>query len=271
MSQPVQIFIKPVHRKRFVSGVGRLPRGIRFTRQFERSHMVIDLFDDLDAELIRRALEASRPTAVVAGAKCSVSTNNIISAMLKTVLRKKRLPLLVAPARAALRLALARMHGAEKNLISHASIDGDEIRIWSCEPRLLHCPIKSIEALRHVRRKQIGAFEISTSGSRIRWPSADIDLGLEDFLQVCDVDFARQQRKQVEVELARYGEAIRSLRRARGLRQKDIAGLSEREVRRIEQGKHNPQMATLRKLASAHEMPLKTYLDALARKNIRSR
>jgi len=107
-------------------------------------------------------------------------------------------------------------------------------------------------------------FEISQSGSRINWPSADLDLILDDFRAVCDAEFAQQQKQIIAADVVRYGSAIRDLRREKGLRQSDVECVSEREVRRIEQGQHVPRLKTLQKLAQAHGMAFKDYLNALA-------
>jgi transcriptional regulator with XRE-family HTH domain len=53
------------------------------------------------------------------------------------------------------------------------------------------------------------------------------------------------------------------LRQQYQLKQSDIAGLSERQVRRIESGE-GTKVATLELLAKAQGMELSTYLDAVA-------
>ena len=50
-----------------------------------------------------------------------------------------------------------------------------------------------------------------------------------------------------------------------GLRQSDIPGLSERQVRRYEHGARVP-LASLKLLAQAHGMELNGYLDELAKR-----
>jgi transcriptional regulator with XRE-family HTH domain len=61
----------------------------------------------------------------------------------------------------------------------------------------------------------------------------------------------------------RYGPAIAKLRLRIGLQQSQIAGLSERQVRRIEKGECTTY-ESLRRLASAHRMDLQSYLRELA-------
>ena len=267
MPQTVAIFMRPDLRQAFTDQVGGLPRGLRFAGRLERSHVVIDAFEEVDMALVGRALEAALPTALVSDDLSAGPVNSVISAISSAVGRRKRLALMVAPARAALRVALARLNSAEDKLIAHATLVVDEIRVWSCEPRAYQCTVAAIKALARLPRAQLEKFEISASGSRIHWHGPDVDLALDDFREVCDQSFARKQQQRVAEDLVRYGKAIRALRTEHGLRQAGIKGLSDRQLRRIEQGKHSPQVDTLRKLAKAHRMPLKSYLDALAARN----
>ena len=59
------------------------------------------------------------------------------------------------------------------------------------------------------------------------------------------------------------GLAIAKLRLRMGMKQSQIEGLSERQVRRIEKGEGTTYEA-LRRLASAHRMDLESYLRELA-------
>ena len=63
-----------------------------------------------------------------------------------------------------------------------------------------------------------------------------------------------------------YGAAIRRLREEKGLKQAAIDGLTERHLRRIEQGKQSVTSSTLRALAKAHAMQIEDYLKELARR-----
>ena len=64
--------------------------------------------------------------------------------------------------------------------------------------------------------------------------------------------------------MAGYGKAIRVVRKRHKLRQKDIGGVTPREVRRLENGNVTPHADTLKKLAYAHKMNLAEYLNELA-------
>jgi hypothetical protein len=78
-------------------------------------------------------------------------------------------------------------------------------------------------------------------------------------------DKAWRQKKDRERLMydARFGEAVAILRKKYGLKQSDIQGLSERQVRRIEKGEKT-KVDTLAILAKSHGMSLKDYLDKIA-------
>jgi transcriptional regulator with XRE-family HTH domain len=51
--------------------------------------------------------------------------------------------------------------------------------------------------------------------------------------------------------------------------QKAISGLSDRQARRLEEGKTVPHLASLKKLAEAHGMEANAYLEELAKVSAR--
>ena len=50
------------------------------------------------------------------------------------------------------------------------------------------------------------------------------------------------------------------------MNQSDITGLTDRQVRRLEEGNTVPHIDTLKKLAVAHEMSIDDYLKELAKR-----
>ncbi len=94
--------------------------------------------------------------------------------------------------------------------------------------------------------------------------SVDIHLAFEAFRCTDDpvwkqkFDSLKSEHNQI------FGKAIATLRKQHKLRQSDIIGLSDRQVRRIEQGDGSTKVDTLRLFAQAHGMELDAYLDAVA-------
>jgi hypothetical protein len=121
--------------------------------------------------------------------------------------------------------------------------------------------IPVVSALTDEEREQFG---IDPDGSYLHWPAGDVHLGVSQILQEADPMYL------ADVEIERYaqdhtGSALRRMREERGLRQADIAGLSDRQVRRVEEGISRLRVPTAEKFAAAFGMDLGTLLDGIAR------
>lgn len=170
-----------------------------------------------------------------------------------------------------LRVMNAWRIGAAEKLIARATVVGDRLFVLTCSLELLRIPIRSLSALRQLQRGQLAEVEVARDGAYLHWPAADVHLDLEALRAAVDPSW----RQRVEAERLRhdrrFGEAVASFRADRGLRQSDIATLSERHVRRIEDGLSMPRLETLRRLAKAHGLTLGDYLDEVARRVVRER
>ena len=163
------------------------------------------------------------------------------------------------------RMVRARLAGAEHKLIASALIEDGKLVVWSCEPKRYSVPVSEIPALAGMTARQLAAFELNESGSRLRWDKADIDLGLDNIRYYTDPKAKREQDQARRSEAGKYAEAIRTLRRKMSLKQSGIKGLTERQVRRVELGESLPRSSTLKKLAAAHGLTLDQYLQELAK------
>jgi hypothetical protein len=162
------------------------------------------------------------------------------------------------------RVLRAFCKGAENNLIADARLIDNRLFLISCSGEASELPMDQHQGLRKIPKPDRGGFVIAPDGAYIHWPKPDVHLDLEDtrfFLDPSERERVKARRAQVN---ARFGESVASLRRSRGLRQSDISGLSERQIRRYEQGTHVP-LGSLRLLARGHGMELGEYLDELAR------
>jgi len=162
------------------------------------------------------------------------------------------------------RILLARRRDAEDELIASASIEDRTLWLWSCEPKLYRCPAAVVPALSALSTEELRRFELSESGSRIRWPEQDIDLSLEAIRAHVDPKTRREQERRFRRDAQRYGRAIKKLREQQGIKQTDIEDISDRELRRLESGSVFPHTSTLEKLAKAHEMTVEEYMSKLA-------
>jgi len=162
------------------------------------------------------------------------------------------------------RVIVANARGASDRLIASAEVVSGKLLVWSCEPRLYECSVAAVPALAALPEKSLTRFTVSSSGSRLHWADRDIDLDLDTIRYHADPAFRASADKEARRRAQRYGRGIRALREQRGIRQSEIAGLTDREVRRLEAGETQPHSATLGKLAFAHHMSVDEYLAAVA-------
>ena len=107
-------------------------------------------------------------------------------------------------------------------------------------------------------------FEIDEDGSFLYWPGVDVHLGWEQCLYLVDPAAALAAKNRTAKFNKRYGAAIRSFRKERGLTQGEIQGMTERHLRRVEKGEVLASKTILEALASSHELPLDEYMKEIA-------
>ncbi len=122
-----------------------------------------------------------------------------------------------------------------------------------------------IPVLNELTMPQLADFEIDIDGSYLYWPARDLHLGASQLLREVDPEY------YAELEIERIGKdvtgaAVAQIREHRGLRQEDIAGLSERQVRRIEKGVSRLTLDAAKKLAAAFDTSLEAFLGEIARR-----
>jgi len=152
-----------------------------------------------------------------------------------------------------------------RGAIIDAYLAGDEIRVRGPMHRLLRVPIQSIAALRDLSQEDVQKFQIDPDGSFNNWPDIDVHLGWNQFLQAAyPADLHKAQQRSTDFN-RRYGAAIRGIREAAGITQAGVAGITDRQLRRIEQGKCRATTAALNALANAHGLETNLYMDSLAK------
>lgn len=125
-------------------------------------------------------------------------------------------------------------------------------------------PLDRVPRIAELPLEEWDQFEINVDGSHLHWPAGDIHLGVSQILQSADpmylADIAIERNRQDHT-----GAALRRLREEGGLRQADITGLSERQVRRIEDGISRLRVETAEKFATAFGIDLGILLDRIGR------
>jgi hypothetical protein len=163
------------------------------------------------------------------------------------------------------RVCFALAGDGKRGSIIDAYAVGDSLLVRGPRHRILHVPMKALPSLRDKPRAAQRKFEIDSDGSFLYWPDLDVHLGWNQFLQAVDPEELRKAHQRTEGYNKRYGAAIRKLREEAGLTQSKIEGLTERQLRRIEQGECRATRTALATLANAHGLDTNSYMERLAK------
>jgi hypothetical protein len=152
---------------------------------------------------------------------------------------------------------------AQDHFIADATVANDQIFVMDCGFRIHELSFDAYPSLRQIPRERRDDYDIVLDGAYLHWDDYDVDLDLESIRLAADPDLrAAVGRKRILHDQA-FGAGVRILREEHGLRQSDIAGLSERQLRRIEKGAAVTGDA-INTLAEAHGMDPDNYLNEVA-------
>lgn len=161
------------------------------------------------------------------------------------------------------RVLTAWTQNAQEQLIAKASVSKDRLFVLSCALEPYEIAFDSMPSLKRIPVADRGSFVVDEDGSYIHWPGPDIHLDLDAIRAAIDPQARARAEAARALHDSRYGAAIAKFRLTIGLKQSEIKGLSERQVRRIEKGEGTTYEALCR-LAAAHRMDLESYLRELA-------
>lgn len=161
------------------------------------------------------------------------------------------------------RVLTAWKYNVQTKLIADAAVFDDQLFILDCALNSYNVAFDKIRALSKIPRNERHQFEVSEDGSHISWDSQDVDLNLESIHVAIDPAAAAQAEARRLAHDELFGSGIASLRKRNRLKQSDVVGLSERQLRRIESGEH-ASVKSLEYLAQAHKLSLRDYLNAVA-------
>jgi hypothetical protein len=164
------------------------------------------------------------------------------------------------------RLLNARPVGAEQRYIASVLVEGDKLVVWSCAPKRYEVRASALPALARMSASDLPHFELSESGSALHWDAGDVDLNPTGSSTTWTRRFAASRTRRA-VRKRRGMPEQSALRKERGLAQGDVAGLTERQVRLVEQGESTPRSEALRKLTAAHGLSVDGYLKELAKRS----
>jgi Helix-turn-helix domain len=154
--------------------------------------------------------------------------------------------------------------GNHSDRIVDAWWEGDEFVVLTPEFDRFPIDARRLSPILGRDKQKRSQFEIDPDGSYVYWPHADVHLGWEQFVCLVDPESGAALRSLRSTFNRNYGARIRAIREESRLRQSDVAGLTPRQVGRIESGECRATRSALEKLAHAHNRPLVDYLRTLA-------
>lgn len=161
------------------------------------------------------------------------------------------------------RVLYARHIGAQDDLVARVRVEGDTLVALTCALETIRIPFDAHPALRRLPDSARRDVELSEMGDSLSWLGGRVEVDLDGLRYAVDPAYRAAVDLDTTVRNAAYGAAIRALRVEHELRQTDVPGLSERQVRRIERD-GTTSLDALRALADAHGLPLDAYLGTLA-------
>lgn len=151
-------------------------------------------------------------------------------------------------------------------MIADAWIEGKRLFLLSPSFERMVVPFEALARFLGNDTAAVATFEIDDDGSFLYWPHADAHLGWTQLRQLVDPTSVLPALQKSLAFNRRYGAAIRAVREERGLKQSDISGVTQRHLRRVEHGEQAASKTILEALASAHALPLDSYLELLAQR-----
>lgn len=227
-----------------------------------------DLADEKALARIKKAPGPSKRFLLFAGDLPTESIPGYIA--LLDVRSEKRLHLARLESQENLRPFLRRFTEAlsasdDDRSVVDAWWEGDTFVVISSTFERLRVPLQALPKLGKADREDRKQFDIDEYGDFVYWPSHDVHMGWSQFQQAAD-PAARLRAEQKSASFnERYGRAIRYLREAANLNQRDIKGLDERTIRRIEKGGTRATCTAISKLAKAHRMTPSQYMAEVAK------
>jgi hypothetical protein len=162
------------------------------------------------------------------------------------------------------RLTSAQEAEDKQDRILDARIDDGILHVVSSNFHRVDVPIDRIREFKNQQHAKVAEFEIDEEGSFIYWPELDVHLGWSQLHQLVNPEAALKASQKSEEFNKRYGRAVQKLREQKGLKPSDITGLSEKQLRRIENGECRLTSNAIEILAKAHKLAPNEYMKKLA-------
>lgn len=160
------------------------------------------------------------------------------------------------------RLVAARSRRSPRTGIVDAYVVADELVLVLGDLTVRSFPRERIPEAGELPPEAFAGVALDEDGSGLHWAELDLDLGVPSLLQAVDpASLAEAEIERMAVEDT--GAALRAMREERGLRQRDIPGLGERQVRRLEKSTSRLTSGAARSYAEAFDLPVASFLEQL--------
>jgi len=148
--------------------------------------------------------------------------------------------------------------------IFDAKVEGGVLHVISPDFNRLDVPIALVPQFKSVDASRINRFEIDEDGSFIYWPELDLHLGWTQLQQLVNPEAALKASQKNQDFNTRYGKAVQKVRQQAGLKPGAISGISEKQLRRIENGECRLTGNAIQALSQAHKLTPNKYMTKLA-------
>lgn len=152
---------------------------------------------------------------------------------------------------------------AKDKLIADATVQEDRLFVRTCALDTVEVELGALKPFADAAQADLLEFEVASDGAYIYWPGLDVHINLETIRVAKEPALKEKYQRARLDDDKRMGRAIKMLREESGLRQKDVEGVSPRQVRRIESGEVRARTSTLRHFAAAHDLSVNEYLNAI--------
>jgi hypothetical protein len=163
-----------------------------------------------------------------------------------------------------LRVIRAWKLGSQHDLIARAKASGDILLILNCALEPFEVRFENLPALKKIPKSERPNFTLSETGSYIHWASGDVHLDVDAVRYATNEEWRKKMDLESLTHNKMFGKVIAQVRKKHKLDKTDIPGVSDRQLRRIENDGARPSIATLTALAKAHDMTINDYLNDLA-------
>jgi hypothetical protein len=264
------------HRWRILSQSACISKSLERTRQSPRS-VFISFSQDLDETFVEmfRKWATQDTRLLILNEGCS--TDRLISLIVDLQIRTtQRFYVMEAKSgsgkthyKAFVQSFLKRLKSAletdnKQERILDARIADGVLHLISPNFDRLDVPITKIPEFTKADSSKVQAFEIDEDGSFIYWPEFDLHLGWAQLQQLVNPEAALKASQKSQEFNKRYGRAVQKVREQAGLKPSGISGISEKQLRRIENGECRLTSNAIEVLSQAHKLAPNEYMTKLA-------